>query len=103
MQKTIKLEPNEIDFEVVLCSALRYALHRQTYVVGCVTNTIKHYLPALSMKTLAVIYRDIQEAKNYAEKLGTTIGADFDEAEWMKLASLVQAEYNSRHPKIPLG
>lgn len=66
--------------EIVLVCAFRYALGRQTYVVGEVGDTIIANKAALSPKVRNLIKKEITEAE-YANGLG----ADVDAKVWHKV------------------
>lgn len=57
-RKQQKMDCNE---SVVVMSALRYALGRGSYAVGCVCDFIKSNKNRLTESNIEVIIRDIQE------------------------------------------
>lgn len=79
------------DFELVLSSAVRYALGRATYIVGVVTRYTKSLVPNLSTNTLHNIARDISETKNF--------GMEIDKQDWMSLLAVINNELNNRGEK----
>ena len=81
----------EIDdnFEIVIMSAVRYALGRQTYVPHSVIRFIYPILGQLSGKTLAVLERDISEASSYGDE-------NIDKPEWIGLLNEIRQERHRR-------
>ena len=65
------------DYELILISALRYALGRRTYIVSITTHYIEKEIPTLSEQCKAVMIQDIEKARSYGDKI--------DKKEWMKL------------------
>jgi hypothetical protein len=91
-----KNKPNtvEIDetFGMMMGSAVRYALGRQTYIVSTTVGYITLLLPRLDNHTVACMERDIREAPSY--------GSDtIDKPEWMRLLSALQEEMKKRNIK----
>ena len=72
-------------FEIVIVSAVRYAIGRQTYVPHSVIQFISPILSKLSHKTLSVLERDISEANSYGDKV-------IDEPAWIKFLSDIRKE-----------
>lgn len=76
------------DFGCVINAALRYAMHRHTYIPSVVAGFIRKYLGVLDTKTLTVICEDIEKDLTY-------MGGPDDPDMWQKLledckATLVQ-------------
>ncbi len=89
-------KPNTIEidetFGMMMGSAVRYALGRQTYIVSTTTQYITFLVPQLDDRSLACMERDIREAGNY--------GSDtIDKPEWMKLLKVLQEEMKKRNLK----
>ena len=53
------------DFGCIINSALRYAIHRHTYMPEVVVDFVRKYLEILDTKTLSVIIEDIQREMNF--------------------------------------
>lgn len=70
-----------LDQEIVLSCAFRYALGRMTYVVSSVCSELKNNYHALSENTKQRISKEIQE---YQNEHGLA-GMDFDNDEWNKI------------------
>ncbi len=85
----IMIAPDQIDFfGAVLNCAVRYCIGRRTYMPGLVTDWImQHCHGLLTAKTLHVMKRDIDEAK---ERDG--LGMDCDVATWMKFRAWLDKE-----------
>ena len=92
MSKLKVIDAVEIDddFEIVIMSAVRYALGRQTYVPYSVISFITPILDKLSDKTLYVLERDIAEASSYGDE-------KIDKPEWMKFLENIRKERKKRH------
>lgn len=77
------------DFGSMVISTVRYALGRQTYIVGDTCAFVRQLLPVLHPITLAVIERDITNAWSYGDE-------KIDKPYWMELLDDVTAEINKR-------
>lgn len=53
--------PIDDDFQLMLVSALRYALTRNSYIVGLTIEYIERKIPLMDKKYLAIMSRDIDE------------------------------------------
>ena len=91
-----KSKPNvvEIDetFGMMMGSAVRYALGRQTYIVSTTTQYVNHLLPQLDDRTISCMERDIREAPSYGHD-------SIDKPEWMRLLTALQDEMKKRNLK----
>lgn len=67
--------------ELMLTSAVRYALGRSTYIVSATTDQVKKVWSELSENSKAVILRDVKEA---VDSPGT-VGMQMDHQEWVNL------------------
>lgn len=78
------------DFELMMISALRYAIGRYTYMPSVTIDYIRYLIPQLSTKTLFVMKRDIaEEVERYKRMERELYMAD----EWQKLAEDMMVEY----------
>lgn len=77
------------DFGNMVISIVRYALGRQTYIVGDTCTFVKRLLPVLHPITLAIIERDIANAWGYGDE-------NIDKPYWMALLDDVTAEIKKR-------
>lgn len=78
------------DFELMMISALRYAIGRYTYMPSVTINYIRYLIPQLSANTLFVMKRDIaEEIERYKRMERELYMAD----EWEKLAEDMMVEY----------
>lgn len=57
--------PIDDDFQLMLVSALRYALGRQSYIVGLTIEYLEWKIPLMDKKYLAIMSRDIGEEKRF--------------------------------------
>lgn len=69
------------DYELIVSSAVRYALGRRTYIVGVVCSYVKSHLDELSEPCRRNIKRDIREAYSLGDKC--------DEREWKELERML--------------
>ena len=74
-------------FGLMMCSAVRYALGRMTYITGTTCDFIAPLVPYLDMSALNNIYKDITE---HAEM--NQLGMDIDREHWMNLRAEIQRE-----------
>ena len=77
--------------EIIVC-AVRYALGRQSYIVGdvCKYVTIKH--DCMSDHCKNVIIKDIEESIEWYHSTGHTCGMECDEKDWLKLLDVLKGE-----------
>ena len=76
------------DISMMLLSAERYALGRQTYIVQWTCEVIGGNTHLLTTKDLKVMIRDIENAESY--------GADFDKKEWLELLDILKLILSKR-------
>lgn len=57
--------PIDDDFQQMMVSALRYALGRQSYIVGLTIEYLEWKIPLIDKKYLAIMSRDIDEEKRF--------------------------------------
>lgn len=88
----------EVD-ELILMSAVRYALGRRTYIVGSVCNEYKNHIQELSTNALSCTYRDINEQFEMYGAEG--LGDDCDRVLWYELLNLIEKELDFRDYKFP--
>ena len=79
------------DISMMLLSAERYALGRQTYIVQWTCEVIGGNTHLLTTKDLKVMIRDIENAESY--------GADFDKKEWLELLDILKLILSKREAK----
>ena len=82
-----KIIPESPTFGMMMCSAVRYALGRMTYITGTTCDFITPLVPYLDMSALQNINKDITE---HAEM--NQLGMDIDREKWLKLRSEIQKE-----------
>ena len=78
------------DFELMMISALRYAIGRYTYMPGVTINYIRYLIPQLSANTLFVMKRDITEEIERYQRMEREL---YMAKEWQKLAEDMMVEY----------
>lgn len=86
-QPTIDAIPMSDDLELMLSSAVRYALGRRTYIVSTTCNFITCCLDKLSERTLYVIKRDIEERRDMGDEY---LGDECDRMNWINLLDRIQ-------------
>lgn len=65
--------PIDDDFQQMMVSALRYALGRQSYIVGLTIEYIKWKIPLMDKKYLTIMSRDIDEEMKLSDRLSKDI------------------------------
>lgn len=71
--------------EQILICAVKYALGRQSYIVGVVADYVNSIKEQISDLCRAVIIRDIQEEVEFYHKIGTLCGTECYERTWQNL------------------
>lgn len=61
--------PIDDDFQQMMVSALRYALGRQSYIVGLTIEYLEWKIPLMDKKYLAIMSRDIDEEMKLSDRL----------------------------------
>ena len=82
-----KIIPESPTFGMMMCSAVRYALGRMTYITGATCDFITPLVPYLDTSALQNINKDITD---HAEM--NQLGMDIDRVKWLKLRSEIQKE-----------
>lgn len=72
--------PIDDDFQQMMVSALRYALVRQSYIVGLTIEYIEWKIPLMDKKYLAIMSRDIDEEIKLSDRLSIDI-----DIRWLRL------------------
>ena len=75
--------------QIIIC-AVRYALGRQSYIVGVVAEYVAHKRKKLSQECKNIIIRDIQEERDYYHRQGQTLGMECNEKTWMRLEKFLR-------------
>ena len=78
------------DFEMMMISALRYAIGRQSYMPGMAIDYIRMLIPKLSTGTLYIIERDIREEVERYERMGWEL---YMKREWLELMNEANEAY----------
>lgn len=81
------------DFELMMICALQYAIGRGTYVPDTAISYIRYLIPQLSVKTLYVMKRDIEEEVKTRQRLNREL---YMAKEWAKLAEEIGIEYEKK-------
>lgn len=75
--------------ELMLISAVRYALGRQSYIVVETCDYVSDHLESLSKNCIKILIRDISEEIEMYHSLGRTCGMECDEKCWLKLLEVL--------------
>ena len=78
------------DFELMMISAMRYAIGRQTYMPSVTIDYIRMLIPKLSTNTLYVMERDIREEVERYERMQYEL---YMKREWLELKNDIQEAY----------
>jgi hypothetical protein len=81
------------DFELMMISALRYAIGRYTYMPSVTIEYIRYLIPQLSAKTLFIMQRDIEEEIERYQRMEREL---YMAKEWQKLAEEIGIEYENK-------
>ena len=81
------------DFELMMISALRYAIGRYTYMPGITIDYIRYLIPQLSAKTLFIMQRDIEEEVERYQRIEREL---YMAKEWQKLAEEIGDMYEKK-------
>lgn len=81
----INFNGEEQDLSMMLVSAERYALGRQTYIVEWTCSVLKDNMHLITEHDKRIMIRDIEEQEKYG------YGMDMDKAQWMSLLSKLKA------------
>lgn len=82
-----KIIPESSTFGMMMCSAVRYAIGRMTYITGTTCEFITPLVPYLDISALQSINKDITEHEEMNQ-----LGMDIDREHWLKLQSAIQHE-----------
>lgn len=76
--------------EIMLISAVRYALGRMSYIVSVTCNFVASIRKKLSPNCIAIIIRDIEEAFEMYHRTGHLVGMECDEKDWYRLLEVLK-------------
>lgn len=83
-----------LDMQIVITGAFRYALGRMTYVVDSTCNVIEATASEMDTNQIILMVREIKEADSK-----DALGMDMDKQRWHKCRDILLAEYKSRELK----
>lgn len=78
--------------ELMLISAVRYALGRMSYIVKDTCDFVLFNRSKLSENCRRIIIKDIEDELDRYHSCGKTLGMDFDERNWMFLLDTLESE-----------
>lgn len=79
------------DEQILIC-AVRYALGRQSYIVGFVAEYVTLKRKTLSHQCTDTIIQDIEEEFAFYHRQGRTCGMEYDERTWTNLLKVLKEE-----------
>lgn len=82
------IEIDQVEAYLLLVSAVRYALGRQTYIVRSTCESVRKLAKHLDICQLEVILRDVSECRDY--------GSAADQRKWLSLAEFLRTEIAAR-------
>lgn len=86
----VKTVPICQNYELMLISALRYSIGRETYMPDITINYIKTKVPYLSGNTLFVMSRDIEEEVARYKQINHKL---YMKKQWLDLKAEIDDEY----------
>lgn len=78
--------------EMMLISAVRYALGRRSYIVPETCSFVASVKDKLSQHCIDIIIRDIGEGFEMYHRSGNLCGMECDEKEWYRLLEVLKKE-----------
>lgn len=81
---------SSVDLEMMLLSALRYALGRRSYITSATAEWVRRYWNQLSPAFQGFIIRDLREELERYERMGMTLGEQVDHDGWVKLLRVLE-------------
>lgn len=84
------------DLGTLLVCTVRYAMHRQTYVVDDACTMVRAYAHAVSRADAEVIRVDIERELQRARKGGWWVGHREDHRQWEALATWLRERERAR-------
>lgn len=93
---------NDGDTQLIILSAVRYAMGRQTYIVSVTCDWVRHHWNIIDDRTRELIKRDINEAIAEHNRKGQNDGApwtgrlgmEMDYKDWVKLSEWIGEQNN---------
>ena len=83
--------------EHILISAVRYAVGRQSYIVGVTAEYVALKRKTLSSQCIDIIIRDVEEKIEFYHRMDRTCGMECDERQWQKLLEILREEKGARN------
>lgn len=82
----------DLNQDIVIVCAFRYAIGRMTYVVDSVASEIENQIEYISTKSLVLIRKEITDALN-----ANKAGMQMDVERWTKCRIAINDELHERH------
>ena len=89
--------------EQILICAVRYALGRQSYIVGVVAEYVAIKINKLSEHCIAILIRDIEEEIEFYHRMNQTCGMEMDERKWYNLLEVLKNGVTSGNDGVKGG
>lgn len=86
--KPLILADNDTWF--VLCMGVRYAIGRQSYAVGLTCDFVRNHWDEIPPRWRALIFKDVHEEIERADRGDSLLGMAMDDEEWRKLDAWMQ-------------
>ena len=80
--------------EQMLISAVRYALGRQSCIVGITCDFVATIKDRLTQPCIDIIIRDIEREMERYHEFGKKLGMECDEDAWLNLLAILKGEYD---------
>lgn len=87
-----KIDPADEVFGMMMCSAVRYAIGRMTYIVDTTTKYVEKYMHYMDQHALQNICDDITKNEEF-----NNLGMGVDRAQWLHLRQEIIGELQARN------
>jgi hypothetical protein len=84
-----KININKLDLFLLLGSAMRYCMGRQSYIVGSCGEWLQQLAPHLAREDISKLADEINMNIKVAERKGEFLGMEMDHKEWVKTRDML--------------
>ena len=88
------IEVSKDNLGALLVCSVRYAMGRQSYMVGLICDLVRKHIGAVDKNTINTISRDISTELERCERSGELLGAQMDHDEWSRLLGDITVDNN---------